>query len=570
MPDRLAIQAAIKRATKAAQADMNELDARTLKELEHLYRQAASEIEQQIGNYAGSDGNLALQNLQDMLGQVNAHLQSLSVQRNALLNGSMESAARLGIDPFTPDATGGAAAVIDTAAAMQISHDAVQFVRTFVAKDGLQLSDRIWRIDRGAREKVTNAIEMAVIQGHGAGQAAREFLTQGKQVPIEIQDKLSAANSARVAKDAAEYLLAGQGSPLDNAMRLFRTEMNRAHGTAYMRGAEAHPDAIGTRFLLSPGHPKPDVCNLHAVANLYGLGPGVYPPGKSPWPAHPNTLSYVEVVFKDEVTAADRAGKETPIQALERLSPEQRRGVLGVNKSEAFNEGKITQGMIKSPWKNVKQRIDMQDMATDMRDELTRQYFNGKNISVSGQAVAANFPGMELDREVIPLLAGALDGSRILAKQKAGSLYLEARHELYDRPVTWQVDKDGVLHGIELYLSPDAPKGLGTRMMATSIFTAQTLGLKEIQIMAAGKPDNGYYTWPRLGFDAPLTEADLRQLERDGFKDVKAVLDVMQTSKGRDWWRAHGTRREMIFTLDAAGRSMQTLTKYLKDRGIKL
>lgn len=206
----------------------------------------------------------------------------------------------------------------------------------------------------------------------------------------------------------------------------------------------------------------------------------------------------------------------------------------------------------------------------DTRDELTMQYFNGRNISVMGQAAAAKFPGMELDREVIPLLVGALDGSRIYAKQKAGSLHFEARHALYDRPVTWQVSKDGILHGIDLYLLPDAPKGLGTRMMATSIFTAQAIGLKEIQIMAAGKPDNGYYTWPRLGFDAPLTEADLRQLERDGFKKVKVVLDVMQTPKGRDWWRAHGTRREMTFPLDALGRSVQTLTQYLKERGIKL
>jgi hypothetical protein len=74
-------------------------------------------------------------------------------------------------------------------------------------------------------------------------------------------------------------------------------EINRAHGTAYLKGAEAHPDCVGTRFLLSPSHPEHDECDLHASANLYGLGPGVYPPGKTPWPAHPNTLSYVVAVF---------------------------------------------------------------------------------------------------------------------------------------------------------------------------------------------------------------------------------------------------------------------------------
>jgi hypothetical protein len=226
--------------------------------------------------------------------------------------------------------------------------------------------------------------------------------------------------------------------------------------------------------------------------------------------------------------------------------------------------------MIKSPWKNVKQRIEKQDMAADTRDELTQQYFNGKNISVTGATQVVRFGETGITSEVIPALAGALDGSRIIVRQKSGGLYFEARHELYDRPVTWQISKDGVLHGIDFYLSPDAPKGLGTRMMATSIFTAQEVGLKEIQIMAAGKPDNGYYTWPRLGFDAPLTAADLRQLDRDGLKNVESVLDVMQTPTGRDWWRVNGTRREMTFSLDHMGSSVRVLTQYLNERGIKL
>jgi len=112
------------------------------------------------------------------------------------------------------------------------------------------------------------------------------------------------------------------------------------------------------RFLLSPAHPEPDICDLHAAANLHGLGPGVYPNReKCPWPAHPNTLSYVEVVFKDEITDADRAGKETVNEALARLTPEQRKGVLGVNKAKVFEAGKLKQGMVKSSWRSVQKRV---------------------------------------------------------------------------------------------------------------------------------------------------------------------------------------------------------------------
>lgn len=253
---------------------------------------------------------------------------------------------------------------------MRINHEALQFVRTFVAEDGLQLSDRIWRLDRHARDVVTNAIESSVIQGHGATQAAREFLMRGEGVPADIADKIGAANAQAMGKAAGD-VLTGTGSPMDNAMRLMRTEINRAHGEAYIKGALAHPDAAGLRFLLSPGHPKPDICDLHSIANLHGLGQGVYPDRAScPWPAHPNTISFVEVVFKDEITEADKAGKETAMQALARLTPEQRKGVLGVNKAEVFDQGKLSKGMIGSKWSAVKRRIDRTGDNTDNNHDM--------------------------------------------------------------------------------------------------------------------------------------------------------------------------------------------------------
>lgn len=353
MSDRTAQQAAIRRATLAAQREVVALDSASLNELEQIYRQAAADIAQRIAAHSGADGNVALQEMQSVLDQVNARLRALAEQRNTLLNGNLAAAAALGTQPLVAEAA------LSSAAAMQVNHEALQFVRTFVASDGLQLSDRIWRLDRHARDAVTNAIEMAVIQGHGAAQAARDFLARGEPVPIELQDKIGAASSAGIAKDTTDALLTGQGSPMDNAMRLMRTEINRAHGEAYIKGALSHPDAAGVRFKLSPGHPKPDICDLHSTANLYGLGAGVYPTRENcPWPAHPNTISFVEVVFGDEVTEADKAGKETPTQALERLTPAQRIGVLGKNKAEAFKDGKLTQGMIKTPWREVKGRIE--------------------------------------------------------------------------------------------------------------------------------------------------------------------------------------------------------------------
>lgn len=343
-------RAAIKRATLAAQRDMDALDARSLKALKQMYLDAAADIQARIREHAGADDSITLQELQSLLAQVNARLDMLARARDAALDAGMGEAAALGTRPVQ--------ATLGAAASMRINEDAVRFVKSFIAEDGLQLSDRIWRLDRHAREAVTGAIERAVIQGHGAVQAAREFLARGEAVPGDVLAKMGAAQSGRIGKEAAAVLAGESGSPMDNALRLFRTELNRAHGEAYIKGALDHPDAAGVRFKLSPAHPQHDICDLHAVANLHGLGPGVYPSREAcPWPAHPNTLSYVEVVFKDEVSDADRAGKETPMQALDRLSPAQQRGVLGVHKHEVYKEGKLTQGMIRAPWRAVQKRI---------------------------------------------------------------------------------------------------------------------------------------------------------------------------------------------------------------------
>lgn len=375
-------QATIKRATKAAQQSVERLDADALSELEHIYRQAAAEISTAIGRYAGADGNLMLTELQSVLAQVNGQIRKITYQRDALLGEALSHAVSLGTEPL--------AAVLETSAMMRVNDTALAFVRNFVAADGLQLSDRIWRLDRQARDLVTNAIEMAVIQGHGAAQAAREFLARGQPVPIDLQDKISAASAGKISRETTDALLTGSGSPMDNAMRLMRTEINRAHGTAYMMGAAEHPDVVGFRYLLSPAHPEPDICDLLSTQNLYGLGDGVYPKDKidSVWPAHPNTLSFVVAVFKDEVTDADRAGKETPMQALERLTQAQRVGVLGVNKAKAYDAGQIRQGMIRAPWRAVQQRIG--SIKPDIKPKIKPAAIGLDDMIASGRGISAD------------------------------------------------------------------------------------------------------------------------------------------------------------------------------------
>lgn len=353
---RSVIAAAIRRATFAAHKDVEALDAGALKQLEQIYRQAALEIGELIAGHAGADGNLALVELRSALAQVNGVLERLAQAKSSTLQTSLQAAAHLGVKPYMGSLT--APAVLDTAASMAIANEALTFVRTFVAEDGLQLSDRIWRLDRHARELVTNRIEQAVIQGHGAAQAANELLEKGLTVPPELRAKIGDAAADKLAKQTGAALLKGPGAPLDNAKRLMRTEINRAHGEAYMKAGEKVEGFAGWRYLLSPAHPKPDICDLLSEQNLYGLGRGVYPSReKCPWPAHPNTLSFVVIVFSDEISDQDKAGKEKPLEALARLTPEQQLGVLGQGKKEIYDEGRLRQGMIRTPLTKVKARL---------------------------------------------------------------------------------------------------------------------------------------------------------------------------------------------------------------------
>lgn len=249
-PLRPAVQAAIKRASATAQRDMDTLDAQVLTELLRIYRQAAADIEADITAAALSGPTVRLEVLQDLLGQVNTRLSTLEAARNGLLTGNLGAAALLGAGAF-------AAVGLDVT---RIAHEAVQVVQAFTAADGLQLSDRLWRVDRGAREQISRAIESAVIQGHSASRAVEDFLGRGQPVPPDIAAKVGTAAPGGLARASKAALLRDEDGAYAKAERVFRTELNRAHGLAYEAGATDTPGAVGMQFLLSPLHPRPDIC----------------------------------------------------------------------------------------------------------------------------------------------------------------------------------------------------------------------------------------------------------------------------------------------------------------------
>ncbi|MBK9440734.1 MAG: hypothetical protein IPN53_05205 [Comamonadaceae bacterium] len=364
-----ATRAAIKRASQQARNAMQQLDGQSVDALMEIYSDAMLEVKTAIRARVDANDMVPQAALKDLLRQIEDIIDALGQHRDALLEQKLTEAADLGVRPYTLPgvaATGRAGqAVLTSAAAMTVSQEAVAFVQSFTAADGLKLSDRVWRLDQGAKEALTRAVGRAVVAGWDASKASAQFMYSGQAVPGDVRARLAGAKAGELVRQAD--LLTGDGGEVWKADRVFRTEINRAHGTAYMAGAEKTPGFVGFRFLLSPRHPRPDVCDHFANQNLYGLGKGVYPSAKAcPWPAHPNTLSFVEMVFDTEVTAADKAGKETPMQALARLPADVRDGVLGKTKATYFDQGLLGQGSIRSKLKVVDARLERQGILPEM------------------------------------------------------------------------------------------------------------------------------------------------------------------------------------------------------------
>lgn len=78
------------------------------------------------------------------------------------------------------------------------------------------------------------------------------------------------------------------------ANRIARTEIARAHQAQVGREIMADDGIEVVQWLLNPAHPVADICDLHAKADLYGLGKGCYPKGFAPVPpAHPHCFCRV-------------------------------------------------------------------------------------------------------------------------------------------------------------------------------------------------------------------------------------------------------------------------------------
>lgn len=252
----------------------------------------------------------------------------------------------------------GAGALGSPAAVTGVIQRATAFLESFRAADGLTLSDRLWRVTLNMQDDVLTLLRMGVRRGADAARLIEELLAAGQSVPASLDAQARSNGLAALANQLRDHLTGAGGSARHILERVTRTEMNRAYTETFVIGLGDVPGVAGVKFRLSPLHPRPDICDLYAAANLHGLGAGVYPLGSHPYPAHPNTLSYLVPVFVEEISDEDRAGQQTPFEWLRGRSAADQDSILGgQKKGEAFRGGQLLPDELRYPWWAIAQRL---------------------------------------------------------------------------------------------------------------------------------------------------------------------------------------------------------------------
>lgn len=361
----------IERAQQQAREAVLAMREAEVEQMAALLDELAEAIAERLQQLAGDDGRVPVEALALIETLVVQLIDAYAARWREQLRTAMAQAVALGLGITAPPPAAGAGLGAAAAGASMAGVGTallpgsalarvLAFVEQFVAADGLALSDRLWRLSRGLTDATLDTLRAALVRGSDAARLATELAALGRAVPAEIAAVLGDDRAAALARTLREAITGEGGTPLRNLSRLFRTEINRAHTEGFVTGLGEVDGVAGVKFTLSPLHPRFDVCDLHAAANIHGLGPGVYPLGNHPYPAHPETLSYLQPVFVDEVTDDDRAGQQSAFDWLRTQPADKQDGVLGgQRKGEAFRAGQLLPDELRLPWYVVKDRLGL-------------------------------------------------------------------------------------------------------------------------------------------------------------------------------------------------------------------
>lgn len=138
-----------------------------------------------------------------------------------------------------------------------------------------------------------------------------------------------------------------------HAERIARTENARAYADGQMNRFLDDDDIVAFQWKLSSRHPRYDICDFYANADLYGLGKGVYPKDKFPrLPAHPHCMCHIKPLTELDIDVNKRHTnpEQAGLEYIKSLSKKHQEVLLGVNGREQVLTGKETLQNIARGW----------------------------------------------------------------------------------------------------------------------------------------------------------------------------------------------------------------------------
>ncbi|RYG35208.1 hypothetical protein EON81_13455 [bacterium] len=179
--------------------------------------------------------------------------------------------------------------------------------------------------------------------------------------------------------------------------------------------------------------------------------------------------------------------------------------------------------------------------------------------------------GRDFDPESIARLVAAPNGAKVRADVDGDAVFVDVEHaELkIEMQRTFRPDKT-VRHNFTEIRG--APQGTGLDIFSRQVANYVDIGAKSIDNEAAGFPGddklNGYFTWPRYGFNMQLDYQAKRataaaDVPADNLNDLFTVYQM----KGVEWWRKNGYGGEMEFDLRYGSTSRDRLDRYLEEKG---
>ena len=178
------------------------------------------------------------------------------------------------------------------------------------------------------------------------------------------------------------------------AERIARTEMARAYADGFLADIEVDDDVVAVKWKTGTRHPVFDICDMYAKADMYGLGPGIYPKDKLPkLPAHPHCMCKLVKIY-----AADLDGKKAKENIegavndyLEKLSDNQCMQLMGINGAKAWQSGESWQDYLRG-WQGLgKQESRLREILLQLHadEKLQANKDNGiirvQKVSLKGE-----------------------------------------------------------------------------------------------------------------------------------------------------------------------------------------